>query len=118
MFFFFGCDGPCSPLLSVYCRLSCVIDERPHYFHLYSVEIAVQACYDFPGFLAEKKITESSSLSSTGGSTLTLARLDAFTATVVSFLQEHETDNVNDQNYKAYHQRFSCFLPSDFNQLI
>lgn len=69
--------------------------------------------------LCPKKIEKnSSSLSDTAGSILTLARLYAFTAIVVSCRKEDCTDSAGGHRLKLYYERFSCFLLLSFIDLI
>lgn len=87
-----------------------VTDERPDYLRHFPREPAIRSLNEFLGFVLEEEATGSSTSSDTVGSILTLARLDAFTATVVSCLLDDGMDSVNSQKLKLYHEKFSCFL--------
>lgn len=70
------------------------------------------------GYIPDKALSSQEYASNAHGSILTLARLDAFVATVIFCLREDRSDNVGGHRQKLYNDTFGSFLPIAYNQLI
>lgn len=71
----------------------------------------------FQGFCQKNQVLSRLVWLTQFGSILTLARLDAFIAIIVSYLRDDGTDSVGSRRLKAYHGNFVSFLSLTLSQL-
>lgn len=96
---------------------SCDIEENIADFQLIWHDIAVEVLRQFMGYISDSAPFSEVYASKTYGSIWTLARLDAFLATIIFYLRENQSDNVRGYCPKLYIDTFGSFLSIVYNQL-